>query len=49
MLMKPEAVARDIVSSIRRQRHVRVIDARYRVMTFFWRLIPNCIWRRMKL
>ena len=49
MLMKPEAVARDIVSSIRRQRHVRVIDARYRFMTFFWRLIPNCIWRRMKL
>ena len=49
MLMKPEAVARDIVSSIRRQRHVRVIDARYRVMTFFWRLIPNCIWRRIKL
>ena len=49
MLMKPEAVARDIVSSILRQRHVRVIDARYRVMTFFWRLIPNCIWRRMKL
>lgn len=49
MLMKPEAVARDIVSSILCQRHVRVIDARYRVMTFFWRLIPNCIWRRMKL
>ena len=49
MLMKPEAVARDIVRSILCQRHVRVIDARYRVMTFFWRLIPNCIWRRMKL
>lgn len=49
MLMKPEAVARDIVSSILCQRHVRVIDARYRVMTFFWRLIPNCIWRRIKL
>ena len=49
MLMKPEAVARDIVSSILCQRHVRVIDARYRVMTFFWCLIPNCIWRRMKL
>ena len=49
MLMKPEAVARDIVSSILCLRHVRVIDARYRVMTFFWRLIPNCIWRRIKL
>ena len=49
MLMKPESVARDIVSSIYRKRHVRVIDGRYRVLTFFWRLIPNCLWRRMKL
>ena len=49
MLMKPEAVARDIVSSIISKRHIRVIDARYRVMTFFWRIIPNWIWRRMKL
>ena len=49
MLMKPEAVARDIVSSIYRKRHVRVIDGRYRVLTFFWRLIPNWIWRRLKL
>ena len=49
MLMKPEAVARDIVSSIISKRHIRVIDARYRVLTFFWRLIPNWIWRMMKL
>ena len=48
MLMKPETVARDIVSSIISKRHIRVIDARYRVLTF-WRLIPNWIWRRMKL
>ena len=49
MLMRPEAVAREIVRSIYRKRHVRVIDGRYRVLTFFWRLIPNWIWRRMKL
>ena len=49
MLMKPGTVARDIVCSIYRKRHVRVIDGRYRIMTFFWRLIPNWIWRRMKL
>ena len=49
MMLKPEAVTRDIVSSIYHRRHVRVIDFRYRVMTFFWRLIPNCIWRRIKL
>jgi short-subunit dehydrogenase len=49
MLMRPEAVARDIVKSIRRRRHVRVIDVRYRVLTFFWRLIPRWLWRRLKL
>ena len=49
MLMRPETVAQDIVSSIYHHRHVRVIDARYRVLTFFWRLIPNRIWRRMKI
>ena len=49
MLMKPKAVARDIVKAINSRRHIKVIDARYRVMTFFWRLIPNWIWRRMKL
>ncbi len=49
LMMKPEAVARDIVRSIYRKRHVRVIDMRYRVLTFLWRLIPRWIWRRMKL
>ena len=49
MLMKPEKVARDIVRSIYRRRHIRVIDWRYRILTFFWRLLPKCLWRRMKL
>ena len=49
MLMKPETVARDIVCSIKKKRHVRVIDMRYRVLTILWRLIPNWIWRRMRL
>lgn len=49
MMLRPESVARDIVSSIRKHRHVRVIDTRYRVLTFFWRLVPNFIWRRLRL
>ena len=49
MMLRPESVARDIVSSIRKRRHVHVIDARYRVLTFFWRLVPNFIWRRLRL
>lgn len=49
MLMRPEAVARDIVRSIYRRRHVRVIDYRYRLLTFLWRLIPRSLWRRLSL
>lgn len=49
MLMRPETVARDIVRSINKKRHVRVIDGRYRILTMFWRLIPRCIWRRIKI
>ena len=49
MLMRPESVARDIVRSVYQHRHVRVIDYRYRILTFFWRLIPRWMWRRLKL
>jgi short-subunit dehydrogenase len=49
MLMHPESVAHDIVKSVYRQRHVRVIDFRYRLLTFFWRLIPRWLWRRLRL
>ena len=49
MLMRPEAVASDIIRSIKKKRHVRSIDWRYRFLTFFWRLIPRWAWRRFKL
>lgn len=49
MMMRPDAVARDIVRSVQRHRHVRIIDARYRILVFFWRLIPRWLWRRMRL
>lgn len=49
MLMRPETVARDIVKSIRKHRHVRIIDGRYRVLTALWRCIPRWAWRRFKL
>lgn len=49
MLMSSTAVARQIVHAVNRRRHVRVIDWRYRVLVFFWRLIPNVVWRRLAL
>lgn len=49
LLMKPEKVARDIVRSIYKRRHVRVIDWRYRVLTFLWHLLPAWLWRRLNI
>jgi short-subunit dehydrogenase len=42
-------VARDMVRSMERGRQVRVIDWRWRVLTFFWRMVPRWIWLRLKL
>ena len=49
MMLKPKAVAKDIVRAIRNRRHIRVIDWKYCLLTAVWRRIPRCVWRRMKL
>ncbi len=49
MMLKTESVAKDIVKAIKKQKHVVVIDWKWRITTFNWHLIPNWIWRRMKL
>jgi len=49
MMLKPEKVAREIICAINAKKHIRVIDWRYRLLTACWRMIPNCIWRRIKL
>ena len=49
MMLKPELVAKDIIGAINRNKHIRVIDWKYRLLTAFWRRIPRWIWRRMKL
>ena len=49
MLMSTEKVARSIIKAINHRRHICVIDTRWCLLTFFWRLIPNWIWRRVRL
>ena len=49
MILKPETVAKEIISSINHHRHIRVIDWKYRLLTALWRRIPRCLWRRIKL
>lgn len=49
MLMKLENVARHIVRAIHRKQRIAIIDWRYKVMVFFWKLIPAGIWKRMRV
>lgn len=49
MLMDKTAVARKLLRAVGFRRHVSVIDWRYRFLVFFWRLIPNWLWRRLKI
>lgn len=49
MLMRPQAVARQIVSALRQKKHVKVIDWRYRVLTALWRRLPRWVWRNMSI
>lgn len=49
LLMRPEKVARRIVRAIKRHETVCTIDWRYRILVFFWRLVPRFIWKRLPI
>ena len=47
MQLKADKVARQIVNALERGRSIITIDWRYKILVFFWRLIPRWIWIRM--
>ena len=49
LLMQPEKVARQIVRALHHRKRVAVIDWRYAVIVFFWRMIPRWIWKRLPI
>lgn len=49
MTMDVESTARKAVAAIYSHRNVAVIDWRWSVVTALWRLIPHCIWRRLRI
>ena len=49
MVLKPDKVARDIVSAIDARRHVVVIDWRYAIVNALWRRLPRALWRHLGL
>ena len=46
-LMPPAYAARKIVSALHRKKRIAVIDWRYRILVFFWRLTPAWLWKRL--
>ena len=49
LLMKAPQVAACIVKAINKKKRIVVIDWRYRILVFFWKLIPHWIWVRLKV
>ena len=49
MLMDAPIVALDIVNAIEKKKRVAIIDWKYRLLVFFWRLIPKWIWLRLPI
>lgn len=49
ILMSPTYAAERIVNAIDRKKRIAIIDWRYGIMVFFWRLIPRWIWERLPI
>lgn len=47
LLMRPDKVALVIDIALRRKVNRIVIDWKYRILVFFWNLVPSFIWRRL--
>ncbi len=49
LLMQPEKVARQLMQAIEKKKRRIVIDWRYAVLVYGWKLIPEWLWERLKI
>lgn len=49
MLMQANRVAEAIVKAIDRKKRIVVIDYKYKILVFFWKLIPGWLWERLRI
>ncbi|MDD4514484.1 SDR family NAD(P)-dependent oxidoreductase [Massilibacteroides sp.] len=49
LLMKADQVAVKITQAIERKKRIVVIDYKYKILVFFWKLIPGWIWERLSI
>ena len=47
LLMDATKVGRHIAWSLERKQRIVVIDWRYRILVFFWKMIPRWMWKRL--
>ena len=47
--LRATEVAKGIVRAIETGKEIKVIDWRYHMLVFFWRLIPRWLWKRMNV
>jgi short-subunit dehydrogenase len=47
LLISVDKAARCILSGLKRRKRIICFDWRYRILVFFWKLIPRCIWERL--
>lgn len=49
MLLNVDYVAKIIVKALYRKKRVVVVDWKYKILVFFWRMIPRFIWERLNI
>lgn len=49
MLMKADKVGQLIAKALKRKKRVAIIDWRYRILVFFWSMIPRWLWRLLPI
>lgn len=46
--LKASNVAKSIVKVVLKRKEIATLDWRYRILVFLWRMIPRCVWVRLK-
>lgn len=49
LLMDVTDVAEEIVQAIEKKKRIAIIDWKYRILVFFWRMIPHWLWVRLPI
>ncbi len=49
MQLDARSVAQEIVRGIEKNRSIITVDWKYRVLVFFWRMIPRWLWVRLRI